>query len=326
MNKFNLYRLANMEAVQMRVPMKRAALLLSFIKGPNVDDWVQQRTNEILDQFNRTGDQLDEDYWTNLGQKFMDTFWDTASRECAETKLRGLSWIPGDVDTFIAQFRNLAEQAQYTLNDHPTITLFASKLPFKMMQHIFLIVKPVDFNGWADAARDYHQGNAALQGIRDISKDAPGKKTGKKTGFSAKQWAQILGVKLPTMDPNAMDTHADRSRSYSRNKGSKGRVSSAKEDPETQRREGRCFTCNKQGHLARNCPDKPAKMSDKGKVKACIAETEPIDSENEAEPQDEDKAKTVVRLARSMKEEEKIDFLMRVIEADKGAEGEDMDF
>ena len=49
MNKFNLYRLANMEAVQMRVPMKRAALLLSFIKGPNVDDWVQQRTNEILD-------------------------------------------------------------------------------------------------------------------------------------------------------------------------------------------------------------------------------------------------------------------------------------
>ena len=29
---------------------------------------------------------------------------------------------------------------------------------------------------------------------------------------------------------------------------------------------------------------------------------------------------------RSMKEEEKIDFLMRVIEADKGAEGEDMDF
>ena len=49
MNKFNLYRLANMEATQMRVPMKCAALLLSFIKGPNVDDWVQQRTNEILD-------------------------------------------------------------------------------------------------------------------------------------------------------------------------------------------------------------------------------------------------------------------------------------
>ena len=134
-------------------------------------------------------------------------------------------------------------------------------------------------------------------------------------------------MKLPAIDPNAMDTRTDRSRSYSRNKGSKERTSSTKEDPDTQRREGHCFTCNKQGHLARNCLDKAAKTSDKGKVKACNAETEPIDSENEAEPQDNgNKARAVVRLARSMNEEEKISFLMQVIEVDKGAEGEDMDF
>ena len=82
----------------------------------------------------------------------MDTFWDTASREHAETKLHALPWISRVVDTFIEQFRSLAEQAQYALDDCPTITLFTSKLPFKMMQHIFLIVKPVNFNGWADMA------------------------------------------------------------------------------------------------------------------------------------------------------------------------------
>ena len=43
----------------------------------------------------------------------MDMFWDTASREHAETKLRSLS---GDVNTFLAQFRSLAEQAQYVLD------------------------------------------------------------------------------------------------------------------------------------------------------------------------------------------------------------------
>ena len=124
-----------------------------------------------------------------------------------------------------------------------------------------------------------------------------------------------------------MDTRADRSCSYSKNKGSKGHTSSTKEDPETQRREGRCFTCNKQGHLARNCLDKPTKTLDKGKVKARSAETKPVDSEDDAEPQTiEEKARAVIQLGRSMKEEEKIDFLMRVIEADKGAEGEDMDF
>ena len=144
----------------------------------------------------------------------MDMFWDTAPREHTETKLCALPWIPKDVDTFLVQFRSLAEQAQYALDDRPTITLFASKLPFKMMQHIFMIVKPVDFNGWAEVACQYHQGNAAMQGIRDINEDTSSKNSGKKkTGFLAKQWAQILGVKLPTLDPNVMDTHADRSHS-----------------------------------------------------------------------------------------------------------------
>ena len=40
----------------------------------------------------------------------------------------------------------------------------------------------------------------------------------------------------------------------------------------------------------------------------------------------DEKAKAFLRLGRSMEEKEKIDFLMMVIEADKGAEGEDMDF
>src|SRR6202012_4930642 len=132
---------------------------------------------------------------------------------------------------------------------------------------------------------------------------------------------------LPAIDPNAMDTRADRSRSYSRNKGAKGRVSSTKEDPETQRREGRCFTCNKQGHLSRNCPNKPTQTSEKGKVKARTAETESIPSDDDIESMTiEEKAREFLRLGRSMEEEEKIYLLRQVIEADKGAEGEDMDF
>ena len=269
MNQFNLYRLANMEADQMRVLMKCAALLLGFIKGPNVDAWVKLRTDEILRRFNRTMDQHDEIYWDEVGREFMNTFWDTASRECAKEKLHNLTWTPGDVDTFVAQFRTLADEAEYPLNDRPTISLFASKLPYKMMEHICLVIKPRDFQGWADAARQYHQDNTTVQNLRNLDSNVPRKFGNKKTGFSAKQWAQILGVKLPIPDSNAMDTRADRTRSYFRNKGSKGRTGTTKEDPDKQRQDGRCFTCNKQGHLAKNCPDKPWK--DKGKVKAHTA-------------------------------------------------------
>ena len=313
MNQFNLYQLANMEAAQMRVLMKCTALLLGFIKGPNIDAWVKLRTDEILRRFNRTMDQNDEIYWDEVGREFMNTFWDTASRERAEEKLHNLTWTSGDVDTFVAQFRTLANEAEYPLDDCPTISLFASKLPHKMMEHICLVVKPRDFQGWADAARQFHQDNTAVQNLRNLNSDAPRKFGTNKTGISAKQWAQILGVKSPIPDKNAMDTRADRTHSYFRNNGSKGHAGTTKEDPDKQRQEGHCFTCNKQGHLAKNCPEKPWK--DKGKVKARSAETDYKDSDTTTSLDDE--ATAFYKQAWAMKEESKIRFIQKTMEEEQ---------
>ena len=267
-------------------------------------------------------DQNDEIYWDEVGREFMNAFWDTASRERTEEKLRNLAWTTGDVDTFVAQFRTLADEAEYPLDDCPTISLFASKLPHKMMEHICLVIKPRNFQGWAEAARQFHQDNTAVQNLRNLNSEAPRKFGNKKTGISAKQWAQILGVKLLTPDSNAMDTHVDRTHSYFRNKGSKGRASTTKEDQDKQCQEGRCFTCNKQGHLARNCPDKPWK--DKGKVKARTAKTETGDSDDIATLDDE--ATILYQQARAMKEESKIRFVQMAIEVEQGTEGDGLDF
>ena len=117
-----------------------------------------------------------------------------------------------------------------------------------------------------------------------------------------------------------MDTRTDRTCSYFRNKGSKGHAGTTKEDPVKQRQEGHCFTCNKQGHLAKDCPDKPWK--DKGKVKAHTAETD--DGDSHTTPEEEIKA--LIQQGSLMEEESKIKLLQMAIEVDKGAEGEDMDF
>jgi hypothetical protein len=112
------------------------ALFLGLIKGPNVDDWVQLQMDELSVKYNQAVNQNDKIYWDDLGCIFINSFWDTASWEHAKEKLQNLTWIPGNVDTFIAKFCTLANQAEYPLDDHPTITLFTSKLPFKMMEHI----------------------------------------------------------------------------------------------------------------------------------------------------------------------------------------------
>jgi hypothetical protein len=148
-----------MKAPQIRIPMKCAALFLGFIKGPNVDDWVKLQTGEILAKYNWAVNQNDEVYWDDL-------FWDMASWKSAKEKLRNLTWILSDVNMFVTQFHILANQAEYPLDDHPTIMLFASKLSFKMMERILCNIRPPDFWGWADVACDYHQSNTAIQGLR----------------------------------------------------------------------------------------------------------------------------------------------------------------
>ena len=127
---------------------------------------------------------------------FQNAFQDTGSREHAEDKLRHLMFTSGNVDTFIAQFELLAEEATYPFNTKLTLTLFASKLPFKMMDHILKVVRPHHFQGWADAARQYHQDNMAVQNIKGIFDDTLRKSTYQQkkpnpTGFTPQQWAKI---------------------------------------------------------------------------------------------------------------------------------------
>ena len=136
--------------------------MLGFIKGPNVKDWVKRWTNWTLREYNLGTPPTSKRYWNTVSQAFQQAFIDSSARERAEDKLQHLSFIPGDVDTFIAQFESLAEEAQYPLDAAPTLTMFASKLPAKMMEHIYKVVRPLDFQAWADAARQYHQDNMAV--------------------------------------------------------------------------------------------------------------------------------------------------------------------
>ncbi|KAI9438930.1 hypothetical protein H4582DRAFT_2075530 [Lactarius indigo] len=156
MNEFNLYRITNINTDQMVNPMKRAALMLRFIKGPNVKDWTKKWMNWMIGEFQTGRPTTNEHYWTKISRGFQLTFQDLGARERAEHKLQLLSFIPGDVDTFIGQFKALAAEATYRLDDKPTLSLYAAKLPFKMVDHIYKVVRPVMFHDWAEATCQYH--------------------------------------------------------------------------------------------------------------------------------------------------------------------------
>ena len=123
-----------------------------------------------------------------------------------------------------------------------------------------------------------------VQNIRGIYEDTTARKksTTKQTGFTVQQLAKVLGVKMPSPGPDQMDTRVDCSHfKWCRNQKTHGRVINM-ENPETQHKEGCCFTCNQQGHIACNCPNKPKTKKPTPSTKGRQAKAEDSNTESEA--------------------------------------------
>ena len=173
----------------------------------------------------------------------------------------------------------------------------------------------------------------AVQNIKGIFDNTPRKSTYQQkkpnpTGFTPQQWAKILGVKMPLPDSNTMDTWADRSRSNN-NRNQRTKRCTGTTDPdkdiEKLRKEGHCFTCNKQVHLSENCPDK-AKNETKASVKARIVEMEESEEETKLEttkPLDWD---ANVCLGKTLKESDKLAIIRKAAEEEQEKEDPDSDF
>jgi hypothetical protein len=365
MNQFNLYRLSNYDAEQMVVPMKRATLLLGFIKGTLVEDWVKRWTQWAINQFSIDHrPPTDEYYWTEISNGFQIAFQDTGARERAEKELHMLRWDPESVNTFLAQFESLAEAAEFELDANPTKSILAKKLPFSMVDHLYKVVKPGTYPEFCEAIRQFHADNTAVQNLKGhqdkgalymkghqdkgglYTKGQDGLYTKKDRknllgGYTANEWVKMLGfdqskIEVPRRS-NAMDTSA---RSRSKFQRTKGRTGTTKPDPDTQRKEGRCFHCNKQGHESRNCPNrrdpnsKKKKTPSKGRAAKAKTSTSSASSSDagvsSSEEEESDRAvDSFLKEAKALKTKDQLHILQMAIEAERGKKvdlGDEEDF
>jgi hypothetical protein len=351
MNQFNIYRLSNYDAEQMVVPMKRATLLLGFIKGSLVDDWVKRWTQWAINQFSiNHRPPTDEYYWTQISNGFQTAFQDTGARERAKKELHMLRWDPESIDTFLARFESLAEAADFELDANPTKSILAKKLLFNMVDHLYKVVKPGTYPEYCKAIRQFHADNTAVQNLKGHQdkgalytkgqnglymkgQDGLYTKKDKKNllgGYTANEWAKILGIDQSKIEmprrSDAMDTSA---RSRSKFQRTKGRTGTTKLDPDTQRKEGRCFHCNKQGHVSQNCPDrsesnsKKKKTSIKGraakaKTSTSSASSSDADVSSSEEEESDREVDSFLKQAKALKTKDQLHILQMAIEAERG--------
>jgi Retrotransposon gag protein len=109
----------------MREPYNRIMMMLSYMKGPKIDDWVREKATLLETAVtNRTANPNDEHVWNTFLEEFTDAFTDTTRREQATLDLINIQMKGEDLDTYISTFHHLRERAGWEPDAQETMLMF----------------------------------------------------------------------------------------------------------------------------------------------------------------------------------------------------------
>ncbi len=229
----------NPHVEQLAIPYQRSMTFLSYIRGPLVDDWVEEQAQWLIDQTTGGVPHAEENLWRTIETRFRQAYTDTAEKQKAQHNIRDLKMKGDDLDGFIAQFATTAKKAGYDLDGEATLDVFQRALPYKLVANCVKFDHPVTWNDWTRAAR-HHQQEYIFLKERVKGGD-------RRAGATKFQWRNALNNR----NPNAMDIGRTRARATFTDEEKRQRVQS-----------GLCFRCNQKGHIARFCPNQTARVAE----------------------------------------------------------------
>jgi hypothetical protein len=251
--EFQVYQGLNDNHTIMVTPYLRTLLAISLCKGSNITDWAKEQLNllnEKVDRQNNPIPKTDNVLWTDFTAALDSAYADITKREKAYEAISTLNMDSGiDLDTYIATFKNLANKAGFDLAASATVQLFVTGLSSKLRRAIH------KRDAECNTMQQYI--DAAQTEEKKIAKDEyyDGKKKPKYA------WIQ------PAAHHHSNGRRANGHGHHRRHPNDESvpmdvdppvftQIRRATTDAEVQRYkiEGRCFRCDKQGHMARDCP------------------------------------------------------------------------
>ena len=215
----------------------RVLIALSFIKGPNVVNWVKAQYRQLGEDLRYAGDdEMDSVLWHDFQRRFKKTFISSTQREDAYVLMQSLRMQKGRLDEYIAEHGTLVGELNWDEDSEMSCHSFRKGLPEPLAKNIIENEGlPDTLTQWVKYAQKYHSRWAMIKAL-----GYSGNKQNKTAFKNNQQWNTRV-PKRRERDPDAMD------------------VDHAQLTPQERERlmkSGSCFKCRKQGHLAKQCPEK----------------------------------------------------------------------
>jgi len=258
---FNYFRNANHHNDIMRNPFKRSNLLLTYMKGPKVQQWAARKGEELTlavlgdpaNQVAPTNNIDDEQLWTRLTLDLRTAYLEYHGAEGAYRVIKNLRQKAGYADNYIVQFENLLNKAGWGRDQHGTTAAFKEGLfESLLVQCIKQQPKPVTLTEWMDVVRDKEQSFYQMKFNLTEAKRHRGGKHLKDLAQDAKKQG-----KKPSTD---VDPHPY----YPMQLDAAKMQRMSEEEHKKLIATGKCFGCKQTGYLYRDCEERP-KCKGKGK-------------------------------------------------------------
>jgi len=208
-------------------PHDRVALIITFIQGKDVQDWVENELNLLEQRVTNRHATTEEYLWTEFEKAFKDAFKDTGKELNTQTELTDLKQKKNEVERYTVTFNRLLQQAGFDEDDKGSVNMYKNGLSQELHEAcLHHKPMPTTMSEWQKVARQEQLIFREIQHYRfqrDHGRHTLPTQKVKGPPPTPKYW------KAP--GPNAMN------------------VDLADSTPETRT----CYNCQKQGHLAAHC-------------------------------------------------------------------------
>ena len=244
-------------------PYARATLFLTYNQGGTTTEWVD-RLGEWLDfqidpRNPRRTTVNNEWLWDSVELVFNRQYANKLTQERALAKLKaGIKMKGEELNDYISHFEALVHHTGLAINDQLVVDIFTAGLPYNMYKELYNIQLPlVMYEDWRTAAIEQQKWFIHLKGQQEGFKQRLKKfKTPQNTQQGRK--APFGAPKYEPMDTSPGRTQARLTEAEDFLPGGNrwGQVVANSKRAQNNIREVICFSCNKTGHIARNCPQK----------------------------------------------------------------------